>query len=50
MNKNALQMLINDVIEFSDSDWAIVPVFARSRLMAASDLQLTTGTTTPAAL
>ena len=29
MSKDALQMLINDVIEFSDSDWATVPVFAK---------------------
>ena len=29
MSKDALQMLINDVIEFSDSGWATVPVFAK---------------------
>ena len=29
MSKDALQMPINDVIEFSDSDWATVPVFAK---------------------
>ena len=29
MSKDALQMLINEIIEFSDSDWATVPVFAK---------------------
>ena len=27
-SKQALSMLVNGIIEFSDSDWAIVPVFA----------------------
>ena len=27
-NKQALSMLVNCIIEFSDSDWATVPVFA----------------------
>ena len=31
MSKDCLQMLVNEIIEFSDSDWATVPVFAKKQ-------------------